>query len=64
MELLAYARLLPAGVKYEEPSIGRVVIRPDKRGMGLAHTLMEHSVQTVIENWNPDKIHFKPNRSR
>ena len=59
VELLAYARLLPAGVKYEEPSIGRVVIRPDKRGMGLAHTLMEYSVQTVRENWNHDKIHLQ-----
>ena len=34
--LAAYARLLPASVKYMEPSIGRVIIRENKRGTGLA----------------------------
>ena len=34
-ELLAYTRLVPAGLKYPEASIGRVVTKPDARGGGL-----------------------------
>ena len=32
--LAAYTRLLPAGVSYKEPSIGRVVTSPKVRGEG------------------------------
>ena len=55
----AYARLLPAGVKYEESSIGRVIVRPDRRGTGLAHTLMEQSVQYINAQWQPRKIRLQ-----
>ncbi|WP_342514245.1 GNAT family N-acetyltransferase [Sporosarcina sp. FSL K6-1522] len=57
--LAAYARLLPAGVKYEEASIGRVIVRPDKRGTGLAHTLMEQSVRYINTQWQPAKIRLQ-----
>ena len=29
------------------------------RGSGLAHRLMERSVQTIMENWNPEKIRLQ-----
>ena len=57
--LIAYARLLPAGVKYDEPSIGRVIIRADKRGTGLAHKLMENCKRYMMGNWTPDKIRLQ-----
>lgn len=38
--LLAYARLLPPGLKYPEASIGRVVVAPSARGMQLGRELM------------------------
>ena len=34
-ELLAYTRLVPAGLKYPEVSIGRVVTGPSTRGSGI-----------------------------
>lgn len=37
--LLGYARLLPAGVSYPDPSFGRVVTAPGARGLGLGHKL-------------------------
>lgn len=38
--LLAYARILPPGLKYEEVAIGRVLTHPSARGTGLGRTLM------------------------
>jgi ElaA protein len=55
----AYARLLPTGVKYPEPSIGRVIVRPDKRGTGLAHELMRRSVNYITTEWQPEKIRLQ-----
>ncbi len=39
--LVATARILPAGVSYDEVSIGRVSSHPDLRGKGIGHPLME-----------------------
>ena len=40
----AYLRIVPAGVKFEEVSIGRVVTSPDTRGNGLGKTLMKQGL--------------------
>lgn len=42
--ITAYARLVPAGVKFEEASIGRVVVAPEARGGGLARELMTRAI--------------------
>ena len=42
--LLAYARLLPSGVSYREPSIGRVASHPDARGAGIGKALMREAL--------------------
>jgi ElaA protein len=42
--LAAYTRLVPAGVAYDIPSIGRVVTSPAARGNGLGRVLMEKSI--------------------
>ncbi len=42
--LAAYLRLLPPGVKYVEPSIGRVIVAPDHRGRGLGLALMRQGI--------------------
>ncbi len=42
--LLAYARLLPPGLKYAEPSIGRVVVAETARGIQLGRALMHESI--------------------
>ena len=41
---VAYVRLVPAGISYKEPSIGRVVTAPAYRGNGAGRTLMEKAI--------------------
>lgn len=57
--IAAYARLLPGGVKYEEPSIGRVIVRKDLRGTGLADKLMSSATHYVLTEWQPKKIRLQ-----
>ncbi|MBP9085910.1 MAG: GNAT family N-acetyltransferase [Kofleriaceae bacterium] len=42
--LVAYARLVPAGIKHAEPSIGRVLIVERARGTGVGKALMRNAV--------------------
>jgi ElaA protein len=41
---LAYARLVEPGVKYTEPSIGRVITTEAARGTGLGRELMRRAI--------------------
>lgn len=50
-ELLAYARLLPAGVKAVEPVIGRVITASPSRGTGLGHDLMREALRACARLW-------------
>lgn len=51
--LAAYTRLVPAGVAYEIPSIGRVVTSPAARGGGLGRLLMEKSIEEANRLFGP-----------
>ena len=44
-QLIAYTRIIPPGVAYPGPSIGRVVIPSSARGMGIGKELMEQSIE-------------------
>jgi len=46
--LLAYTRLIPPGIAYKYPSIGRVVTSPAARGIGLGKELMKKSIEETI----------------
>ncbi len=43
----AYCRLVPAGVKFAEVSIGRVITAPEARGIGLGRELMQRALAAV-----------------
>lgn len=43
-DLAAYCRILPAGLSYAEPSIGRVVSSPKHRGTGAGRIMMEKAI--------------------
>lgn len=47
-KLIAYTRIVPPGVIYAEPSIGRVVTSPSVRRMGAGRILMMQSLNTVL----------------
>jgi ElaA protein len=44
--LVAYLRVLPAGTRFAEVSIGRVVVAPEVRGTGLGRELMDRALAT------------------
>lgn len=54
--LIAYTRLLPPGLAYPQPSIGRVVTSPLARGTGAGRLLMEKSIAEVYRLFNKQQI--------
>ena len=50
-DLVAYSRLVPPGVKYEEPSIGRIITAQSVRRTGLGRTLVRESLARAGELW-------------
>jgi ElaA protein len=54
--LHAYARLVPAGLKFPEASIGRVVTAQAARGSGMGHTLMREALRAVHRLWGVQPI--------
>lgn len=49
--VLAYARVLPPGRRYTEPSIGRVLTTRAARGTGLGRELMRRSIAAAASTW-------------
>jgi ElaA protein len=46
--LLAYTRIVPAGISYVESSIGRVVVSRSARKNGTGKLLMQKSIETLF----------------
>ena len=55
-KLLAYTRLVPPGISYPEPSIGRVVTSPTVRGSGIGRILMEYSIEKIFSIFGKQSI--------
>ena len=55
-EMVACARLLPAGVSYTNPSIGRVATKETARGNGLGHELISQALILCEELWPGETI--------
>ncbi len=49
--LQAYLRAVDPGIKYAEPSIGRVVTAPEVRGTGLGRALMREGLVRCAAQW-------------
>ena len=54
--LVAYTRLVPPGVSFEEVSIGRVITSPFYRGLGIGITLLEKSIEQILATYQTNKI--------
>jgi ElaA protein len=55
-QLVAYARCFPAGIKFAEASIGRVITRISARASGMGHVLMQRAIQTMDRRWGTPPI--------
>jgi len=54
--LVAYARLIPPGIAYNEASIGRVVTASASRGKNIGRELMDLSIKYVRQLFNEQRI--------
>lgn len=54
--LVAYTRLLAAGVAYERPAIGRVITAPEARRSGLGKALMHESIAACARLFGATEI--------
>jgi ElaA protein len=55
-KVVAYVRILPAGVSYDSLSIGRVVTSPSIRGKGIGHELMAGAINFCEQQFGREKI--------
>lgn len=55
-ELVAYTRLVPAGLSYKEASIGRVITSMSARGSGAGKELMKVSIRELERIWGKQRI--------
>lgn len=49
--IMAYARLIPAGAVYSEVSVGRVLVVEKARGKGLGRKLTQQCIAEVTRLW-------------
>ena len=49
--LQGYLRLVDPAVKYQEPSLGRVVVAPELRGTGLGRRLVAEGIDRCSAAW-------------
>ncbi|MHB8259432.1 MAG: GNAT family N-acetyltransferase [Bacteroidia bacterium] len=55
-KIVGYARIIPKGISYKTPSIGRVVIDEKYRGKGYAYKIMEEAIRIAVEKFKTKKI--------
>ena len=54
--LVAYSRLVPPGISYNDPSIGRVVSSPAARKNGIGKELMTNSIKQLTQRYGKTPI--------
>lgn len=54
--LVACSRLVPPGISYEQPSIGRVVSSPAERGKSIGKELMQESIKEITHLYGQTPI--------
>lgn len=55
-QLIAYCRILPPGVSYKEPSIGRVTLNAHFRKNGMGKELMKKAIKETLKAFNNQQI--------
>ena len=55
-QITAYLRIIPPGISYPEPSIGRVLVKNEFRKKGLGFKMMQNAISFIEENLDSDII--------
>lgn len=55
-DLLGYARILPKNSKFQEASIGRVLVVKKYRGKGFAELIMKEAINHIFNEWKEEVI--------
>ena len=55
-EVLAYARITAPGVRFDEPSIGRVITTQLGRGKGMGRALMVRAIEAIESHYPQSSI--------
>lgn len=55
-EVVAYTRIVPPGISYTEPALGRIVTSPKVRRTGVGKELMRRSMQYLWDIYGPSPI--------
>jgi ElaA protein len=58
-KIIAYLRILPRGVSFDEVSFGRVVVDKKHRRKGLAKALLERAIQYTQEEMREAKVRIE-----
>ncbi|MFD1851795.1 GNAT family N-acetyltransferase [Oceanobacillus bengalensis] len=58
-EIAANVRILPKQVKFDEVSIGRVLVVEKFRKNGYARQIMQRAIDFVRDEWNENKIRIQ-----
>jgi len=56
--LIAYSRIVPPGISFDEVSIGRVASSPKARGIGVGKVLLEQSIKEIYKKYGAVAIHI------
>lgn len=54
--LVAYARGFDAGIYFDEPAIGRILVRENYRKMGYGHKITDAAIAAIEKNYKADTI--------
>lgn len=55
-EIVAYARLLPPGIAFKHPAIGRVVVTQSYRNKGVGRQLMARAIEELTSEYPSSPI--------
>lgn len=54
--VVAFLRIIPAGIVYDEASVGRVLVDTAYRRLGLCRLLMREALRYIAQAWHPQPV--------
>lgn len=55
-QIIAYSRIIPKGISYNETSIGRVLTKKSHRKNGLSKEMLKQAIEFITKTMNENKI--------